>query len=304
MGQDAGSWRAGFDFTHSNGLTAGHPEHHGILPDGTEIEVPLHAHHVEMDLTRLEFSLSRTFNDTWDAVVRIPWLIKDQTSQVNFIAPMTPEEREAALRNSYIHHRSETCEGFGDAEVTAGWRKSGVFGEGSVLRISAGLTLPFGDTEANPWALGDEGLRHNHIQMGTGTFDPVLDFYAGIPLSEQWALSLYGKARLPFYENSEGYLGSPEVILIPRVTWLPNENLSLSAGLTATYYGYSYWDGERDDDSGQFTLNAGLSAGYKLSDDVTAGAGLLFPVHTKSYSDGGDAYDPAPALTFSIAKQF
>lgn len=304
MAQDAGSWRAGFDFSQSNGLTAGHPEHHGIAPDGSEIEVPLHAHHVEMDLTRLELSLSRTFDDTWDAVIRIPWLIKDQTSRVNFIAPMTPEEREAALRNSYIHHRSETYEGFGDAELTVGWRKAGLFGEGSILRLSAGLTLPFGDTEANPWALGDDGLRHTHIQMGNGTFDPVLDFYAGVPLSGGWAFSLYGKARIPLYENSEGFLGSPEIIVIPRVTWLPNKSLSLSAGLTATYLGYSYWDSERDDDSGQFTLNAGLSAGYKLSETVTGSAGFLFPIHTRSYSGGGDAYDPAPVFTVSIAKQF
>lgn len=266
--------------------------------------MPLHHHRVTLDLARFEFSLSRTFDDTWDAAFRLPWLIKDQTAGISFPLPMTAEERAAAIRNGYIHHRTETYEGFGDAELTVGWRKLNVFGEGSILRLSAGVTLPFGDTEANPWLLGDTGHVHTHIQMGNGTVDPVFDFYAGIPLSEKWAFSLYGKARVPVYENSEGYLGSPELILIPRVTWLPNKKLSLAAGLTATYFGYSYWDGERDDDSGQFTLNAGLSAGYKLSDTVTGSLGFMLPVYTKSYSEGGDAYDPAPVFTFAIARQF
>jgi len=52
------------------------------------------------------------------------------------------------------------------------------------------------------------------------------------------------------------------------------------------------------------TLNAGLSAGFKLSDAITGSAGVLFPVYTKTYSDGGDAYDPAPVFSISIAKQF
>ena len=259
---------------------------------------------MKLDLTRFEFSLSRTFDSTWDAVVRVPYMIKDQTASVLFPNPMTLAEREAALRNNFIHHRTDTYEGFADAELSVGWRKKDVFGEGSIIRLSLGVTLPFGDIEADPWALGDAGMKHTHIQMGNGTFDPIIDLYAGIPLSDKWGFGLYGKLRLPLYENSEGYRGSIEGSLIPRITYLPTKKLSLSAGLSANWYGYSYWNGDRDEDSGQFTLNATLSAGMKLTDTITASAGVLLPLYTESWSTSGDAYDPAPVLTFSLARQF
>lgn len=288
----------------SRGLSGGHPEYHGVTPDGMKIAVPEHQHNVALDLTRYEASLSRTFDDHWDAVLRIPYLIKDQTATVSFPNPMTGEEREAALRNNYIHHRTDTYQGFGDAEFSVGWRRKNLLGAGSITRFSFGLTLPLGDTGPDPWVLGDAGLQHTHIQMGNGTFDPIVDFYAGFPLSDKWALSLYGKARIPLYENDEGYRGSAEGSLIPRITYLPAKKLSLSAGLAANWYGYSYWNGKRDEDSGQFTLNATLSAGLKLSDTITGSAGVLLPLCTESWSSGGDSFDPATTFTFSVAKQF
>ncbi len=287
----------------SRGLSGGHLEHHGIASDGHVVDVPLHRHVVDLDLTRYEVSLSRTFNDTWDAAVRLPYFIKEQTASVEFPGPISEADRLAALRNAYIHHRTDTYEGFSDMEMAVGWRKHDVFGEGSILRISLGMTVPIGSTEVNPWVLGDAGEVHNHIQFGNGTFDPLLDFYIGIPLGKQWACSLYGRGRFPLYENYHGYQGSVEGTLIPRVTWLPNKKLSVSAGVSANYYGYSYWSGERDENSGQFTLNATVSAGLKLGDKVTGSIGVLLPLYTKSWSEE-DALEPAPVFTLSLARQF
>ena len=75
-------------------------------------------------------------------------------------------------------------------------------------------------------------------------------------------------------------------------------------GLAANWYGYSYWNGKRDEDSGQFTLNATLSAGLKLTDTITGSVGILLPLYTQSWSTGGDSFDPATTFTFSVAKQF
>ena len=47
----------------SNGLSGGHLEEYGLTPAGQVVEVPLHRHVVDLDLTRYEFSLSRTFNE-------------------------------------------------------------------------------------------------------------------------------------------------------------------------------------------------------------------------------------------------
>src|SRR5688572_32805371 len=65
-----------------------------------------------------------------------------------------------------IHHRNENVTGLGDpmllgwyGRALGDWRLTG----------RAGLSIPLGDTEEDPFALGDQGLAHQHIQMGTGT---------------------------------------------------------------------------------------------------------------------------------------
>ncbi|MBP7949324.1 MAG: hypothetical protein KA004_06680 [Verrucomicrobiales bacterium] len=258
---------------------------------------------MELDLTRLEWSVSRTFDDSWDAVFRLPYLIKDQTAITLFSDSVGENDRAAARRNGRIHHRTETYSGFSDAELSVGWRRKDLLVEDSVFRVSAGITLPFGDTEANPWVLGDAGLEHLHIQFGNGTVDPVIDCYFGLPLAKHWAVSLFTRGRFPLYENGEGYRGSLEATAIPRLTWLPTPKFSLSAGLSADYFGYSYWSGKRDENSGQFTLNATVGAGVKITDALTASVSALFPVVTQSFSEE-DSLDPAPAFSVSLGFQF
>lgn len=287
----------------SRGLEGGHPETEGIASDGTVVEVGEHAHRVEMDLTRFEFSLSRTFNHTWDAVLRVPYFVKDQTAETVFPEDISEEDREAALRSGYAHHRTETYEGFSDLELSVGWRKKSFLLEGSVFRFSLGITIPVGDTEDDPLVAGDAGLEHLHVQFGNGTFDPLMDFYFGLPLNEKFAVSLFGRGRFPFYENDEGYQGSIEGTMGPRLTWLPHKRLSFSAGLVGSYFGYSDWSSRRDPNSGQFSLNASLGAGVKITDRLTASFNVLLPTYTKSFS-GEDSLDPAPTFSLSAGWSF
>lgn len=287
----------------SRGLEGGHPETEGLTEDGSIVEVGEHAHRVEMDLTRFEFSLSRTFNDTWDAVLRVPYFIKDQTAETVFPKNISEEDKAAAIRSGYAHHRTETYEGFSDLELSVGWRKTSFLLEGSVFRFSLGLTIPVGDTEDDPLVAGDAGLEHLHIQFGNGTFDPLLDFYFGLPLNEHFAVSLFGRGRFPFYENDQGYQGSIEGTLGPRITWLPHKRLSFSAGMTGSYYGYSEWNARRDPNSGQFALNASLGVGVKITDFITGSFNVLLPVYTKTFA-GEDALDPAPTFSLSAGWTF
>lgn len=256
-----------------------------------------------MDLTVYELGISRTFDDKWDAFIRIPYFIKDQRAETVFPNGGTPEERDAATRGGYAHHRTDVYEGFADLECGVGRRMRGLFGDDSVLRFTLGLTIPTGATESDPLAAGDIGLEHLHVQFGNGTFDPLVDFYLGVPLSKDLAFSVYAKGRFPLYENIHGYRGSTEGTLIPRVTWLPNKLLSVSTGIAANYYGYSEWHGRQDPNSGQFTLNASLGAGYKFSEHLTASLNLLLPLYSDTFSDE-DALDPAPTLSLSGAWTF
>lgn len=304
MSQDENTWRLSFDLTMSHGLKGGHPDLDGLTADGRLIRVAEHQHQVELDVFRLEWAVSRTFGEHWDAALRVPYFIKDQVADIAFPADGDAHDRDAAQRNNDIHHRSETYRGFSDLELTAGWRTKGIFGiEDAALRVGFGFTIPTGSTEPDPWKAGDDGREHLHILFGNGTVDPLLDVYLGIPLSEHWAFSTFAKARLPFYENKHGYRGAPELIAVPRVTWLPHKAWALSAGVALSYQGYSEWPSGRDRNSGQFTLNAALSAGVKVTDRMTASLSALLPVYDRAFQ-GEDQMEAAPAFSLSMAVSF
>ena len=286
------------------GLTGGHPETNGVLPSGANIMVPEHFHEIELDLYRYEIGLSRTFGNDFDAAIRFPYFIKDQTASTTLNPTATPGESDASVRNGFIHHRTETYSGFSDPEISLGWRKRDLFGPGSIMRVALGFTVPIGNTEEDPWILGANGQEHLHIQFGNGTFDPLLEFYLGKPISEKWAWNFYSKARLPFYHNSKGYRGFSEVTASPRVTYLVNKDFSLSAGIVGQYLGYADWEETgRDENSGQFTLLGSLSAGYKVNASTTVSASVLLPIYSKTFSDE-DVLDPTPTFSLSVGYSF
>ena len=292
-----------FDTAVSRGLSGGHAESHGLDEAGNLIEITPHRHNVELNLLRYEVGLSRSINETWDMALRVPYFVKEQTASTSFPSGGSAADRAAANRNSQIHHRNETYEGIGDPEFTVGWRKAGLFGDKSIFRFSLGLTIPLGDTEEDPWVLGDAGKIHLHQQFGNGTFDPIADIYLGKPINARWAWNIYAKGRLPVYKNSHGYRGSPEALVAPRLTYLVNPKLSVSAGATAQYFGYSEWDSGRDRNSGQFSTNASIGFGYKINDKLTASFTTLLPIYTESFSDE-DALDPAPTFSLSLGYSF
>lgn len=103
--------------------------------------------------------------------------------------------------NPGLHHRNETLVGIADPQlaVNAG-RQSAPW----TIATRAGLSIPIGRTELNPFELGRLGLWHQHIQFGTGTWDPILSLAVGRstgPLD----LQLSGVARLALGENEHGY---------------------------------------------------------------------------------------------------
>ena len=270
------------------------------------IEIAKHFHEVELDLVRFELGISRTFSESLDASFRVPYLIREQTADVRFKSGTSAADMAAARRNGMIHHRTESYEGFSDPEFSVGWRTTGVpfFGERSVFRVSAGFTIPVGDTEEDPWLLADAGLEHLHVQFGNGTFDPIIDVYLGAPINEQLAWNVFAKARLPLYHNSKGYRGAPEVIVSPRISWLPTKKVSVFAGATGIYYGYSDWEKTgRDRNSGQLSFYANAGVGYKLTDELTASVTALLPFYTDSFSSE-DGLDPAPTFSLSLGYSF
>src|SRR6185436_12804523 len=79
--------------------------------------------------------------------------------------------QEVELVTPGVHHRNETVSGLGDPMLLGS-----VTGAAGAWRWTAraGLTIPIGRTEEDPFARGDLGIPHQHIQMGSGTVNPVV----------------------------------------------------------------------------------------------------------------------------------
>jgi hypothetical protein len=107
-----------------------------------------------------------------------------------------------------IHHRDETLVGPGDPWITAiAGRKIGPWS----AAIRGGVTVPLGRTEENPFALGRAGLPHQHIQFGTGTWDPLAGAGAGRRFGAVTATASV-IARLPVSQNDHGYRTGRRVV--------------------------------------------------------------------------------------------
>ena len=100
-----------------------------------------------------------------------------------------------------IHHRNETL--FGVADPWLFGRVTGMFGRLGVT-TRAGVGLPVGSTEEDPFARGRAGLSHQHIQFGTGTFYPVFSLDVGTSVGRA-RMGGYGQALIFAYENGYGY---------------------------------------------------------------------------------------------------
>ena len=126
----------------------------------------------------------------------------------------------------------------------------------------------------------------------------------GVPLDDVWAISVFGKARTPFYENSDGYRGSIEALIAPRLNFRPSSRLSFFAGATVSYFGRSHWDATgTDPNSGAVQGYASFGAGYIFGENVTASLTVQLPLFTELLGNE-DGLEGAPVYGLSVSRQF
>ena len=266
------------------------------------IQVPLHRHEVSLDYLRLELELGFQFDRNWGLRLRLPYDTKHQESRVEFLEEVTKEQRAAILSNQDIHHRTEKYNGLSDLMALASYRNTGLFREGDFLNLSFGSTIPTGRTGEDPNRLGEQGLKHLHIQFGAGTFDPLLEGSYRTRVSEQLSIGGHVFSRFPFSENNKGYRGPIEstggVILDYKV----NPTVSVHVNPTVNYQHYAHWFGERDIHSGLIGTNVLLGMSIHSWKETDIGVNFLYPVSQRTLSDG-DAFRRGPAIlvTFSRA---
>ncbi len=156
-----------------------------------------------------------------------------------------------------LHHRNETLAGLGDPWLLGRWNGTPW---GTMLTARLGVSLPLGRTEANPFALGAQGKRHQHIQFGSGTVDPV----AGFDLSRAFGkvqLAGYAQGQMAVYENEHGFRAGLRVLTglqAGRRLW---GALSGALGGDVQHEGAERWDGriQQDGSLGRTEILAGAS---------------------------------------------
>jgi hypothetical protein len=156
-----------------------------------------------------------------------------------------------------VHHRNETLAGIGDPWLL------GRFGDdfsGFVLTARAGTTLPVGRTEEDPFRLGDLGLRHQHIQFGTGTFNPL---YA-LDLSRTFGrlqASAYTQGEVVLYQSSKGFRAPNRFFAGFQLGTLLPWQLTASLGPDVLHESPERWQGvvRQDGNLGRTEVLAGLN---------------------------------------------
>ena len=162
---------------------------HAVEAD--EIEGPERRHQVDLTLIDASLQFAYGLTETFDLTMVLP--MRRVATDAEFF-----DARGTRLPGfASIHHRDEVIQGLGDLGVGVGVHREN-------LGLHVGLSLPTGDVEPDPYALGRLGRRHQHIFFGSGTVNPSL------ALSGAWhpgGLEVRALAEVSgaVYENPDGY---------------------------------------------------------------------------------------------------
>lgn len=263
-------------------LRVQHARLEGSHPDADPLP---NEHQVRLRWTRVELDLAYALGGGWDVELDLPYDVKVVDARYEL-----PDGTSFDNPNGDLHHRDERLEGMSDLKLLLNWRPGGVFTADDRLHAGLGLSLPVGRTESDPYELGDQGLKHQHIQFGTGTFDPLLrlDYYRpAAPLGLLVSLNL----QAPLYENRHDYRGATQADLAlgPRIRIF--DALVLGASYVASYQTRAYWDGEPDENSGYFLQGVGVNAALRVAPGVTLVPTLLRVVSIDTRGSGSDTFE-------------
>ena len=269
----------------------GHLESRGLSPTGEVVDAPLHRHHVALSTYRLNVGVQYLLSDEWSLQANIPYAVRNQEASIEWIDPVSSEDKQAILRSRDIHHRNETYTGFSDADLFLGYKIRGLFKRDDVLSARLGTTIPIGNTEENPWNLGDAGIEHLHIQFGTGTFNPIVNLQYNLPLYRGLTMTASGRGMLPFYENSKTYRGSAELGWTAGFSYRLFDWLSFNGNYLGFYQSAAAWAGERDINTGLRYSMAAFGMSLAMLEGISVAANVMFPLTQETLYDEGDAIE-------------
>ena len=175
-----------------------------------------------------------------------------------------------------VHHRNETIVGLADPWLLL--RVGGFVGR-TWLATRAGVSLPLGKTEPDPFELGDRGIEHQHIQLGTGTVDPIGMVEASRSF-DPIEVDAFAQAQISLYENTHGYRAPLRLSGGGSVGTRVVGDFEAALGVEGYHEGAERWDGAIRQDAalGRTEILVAVLATQNLG-PTTLNFGLRFPVY-------------------------
>jgi hypothetical protein len=259
---------------------------------------PLHLHDQRLYPLELrlagEYGLSRTFG----AELQVPLRFMRTTVEYTTLGGAPYEPIDAG-----VHHRDETIVGPADPWLLV---RIGSFVGKWWLATRPGVSLPLGRTEEDPFELGDRGLRHQHVQLGTGTVDPIGVVEASRSF-EGIELDFFAQAQLSLYENGHGYRAPLRVSGGGTIGTKLVGKLEGGLGVEGFHEGPERWDGivRQDASLGRSEILAALVATQTLG-KTTLSLGLRFPLvrHVVTGEDPQGELSSPVTLSLGVAHIF
>ena len=272
------------DVAHGTFFTSHVADCPDVAPECATTFIPPHMHRVQLALTHAEVEADYGLRESMQLAVRVPYDIKVMRVHYTTLdgAPFVPPYGD-------IHHRDETLTGISDASIGID------FSPHDAWTFGIGTTLPAGHTVPDPIALGREGKFHEHIQFGSGTFEPKL--------AVQWKRSMWiarGEAKLSLYENSHGYR-APTTFVWSLGPSFRAGRFGIDPRLTGQVQSLGRWSGVVDEGSGF------RNAGVRLLLSAPAGSVVVAPgVYREVWSHGlgGQTFRQGTTFSLSLSRAF
>ena len=252
-----------------------------------------------MDFTRIQAQFDYRLTEPWGVTFRLPYDIKDRSASIEYVDDPAGQEQDMQ-RLLDLHHTDAVLTGFSDASLLGTWHAHGFAKEGDLFSLALGTSIPIGRTEHDPYEAGSDAEAHEHVQFGTGTFDPLIEAYYTRSM-EDWNLSVFAIARLPVYESSKDYRGSRTTTMGLNAMRPIDDTYAASASLIYQHEGFAHWaETGRDVNTGFSATSFKLGVSRKTGTGSRWNLGLILPIETDPLDPTGEAFVPGPLLQLSL----
>ncbi len=247
-------------------IDAGHPVEQGQFEPDIDDSEQASGHELDFTTVQLVLGVHYVLVDRLELGLTLP--VRYTAVEARFL----DESGREIEGFSSIHHRTETLAGLGDMQLTGRYR---VVSPSSTLAmyldVSAGVSLPTGHIEPDPYELGRRGQSHQHMFFGTGTFDPSVALSAGYVLADYMVhanVSFKGSV----YENRYNYLG-PKILVssLSLDSALGTNTWRFRAGAELNRQFAALWSGEPAKNSSRLDVGPVLGVTWLASEDLHLG---------------------------------